>query len=126
VSLLLVMLGAAVGAPLRYLTDRAVQTRHDTAFPWGTFAVNASGSLVLGLVASAVAAHAGSQSVMLVVGTGFCGALTTYSTFSYETLRLFADGSYFYAVANVVMSVLACVGAAFMGVAIATSVWSPT
>jgi fluoride exporter len=125
VSLLLVILGAAVGAPLRYLTDRAVQARHDTAFPWGTFAVNTGGSLVLGLVAGAVAANGAPQSVMLLVGTGFCGALTTYSTFSYETLRLFADGSYFYAVANVAMSVLACVGAAFMGAAIAATVWPP-
>jgi CrcB protein len=45
---LLVALGAAVGAPLRYLVDRAVQTRHDSLFPWGTFAVNAAGSFLLG------------------------------------------------------------------------------
>ncbi|MYX47034.1 fluoride efflux transporter CrcB, partial [Streptomyces sp. SID89] len=53
---LLVIAGAAVGAPLRYLTDRTVQSRHDTVFPWGTFTVNVAGSLVLGLVTGAVAA----------------------------------------------------------------------
>lgn len=52
---LLVIIGAAVGAPLRYLTDRAVQSRHDTVFPWGTFTVNVSGCLVLGLLTGAVA-----------------------------------------------------------------------
>lgn len=53
---LLVIVGAAVGAPLRYLTDRAVQSRHDSVFPWGTFVVNVSGSLILGLLTGAVAA----------------------------------------------------------------------
>jgi fluoride exporter len=47
---LLVIVGAAVGAPLRYATDRIVQSRHDTGFPWGTFTVNVVGSFVLGVV----------------------------------------------------------------------------
>ncbi|WP_235433195.1 fluoride efflux transporter FluC, partial [Protofrankia coriariae] len=85
---LLVIVGAAVGAPLRYLTDRAVQARHDTVFPWGTFTVNVVASAVLGLVSGAVLAGAASSRVGLGVGTGLCGALSTYSTFSYETLRL--------------------------------------
>ncbi|MEU3574106.1 fluoride efflux transporter CrcB [Kitasatospora sp. NPDC036755] len=89
---LLVVAGAVVGAPLRYLTDRAVQSRHDSVFPWGTFTVNVAGCLVLGLVTGAVAAGAASSKVQLLVGTGLCGALTTYSTFSYESLRL-ADRS---------------------------------
>lgn len=58
---LLVIAGAMVGAPLRYLTDRAVQTRHDSVFPWGTFTVNVCGSLVLGLLTGAVAAGAASS-----------------------------------------------------------------
>ena len=48
-----VCLGAALGAPARYLTDRAIQSRHDTPFPWGTFAVNVAGSLVLGVLVGA-------------------------------------------------------------------------
>lgn len=53
---LLVVVGAAVGAPLRYLTDRAVQNCHDSLFPWGTFTVNVVGSLILGVLAGGAAA----------------------------------------------------------------------
>ena len=67
-GLILVILGAAVGAPLRYLTDRAVQARHDTVFPWGTFAVNVFGSLILGLITGAVVAGAAPNSLQLLVG----------------------------------------------------------
>ncbi|WP_327245528.1 fluoride efflux transporter CrcB [Streptomyces sp. NBC_01320] len=120
---LLVIVGAAIGAPLRYLTDRAVQVRHDTVFPWGTFVVNVAGSLLLGLLTGAVAADAASSQVQLFVGTGLCGALTTYSTFGYETLRLAEDGAKFYAAANVVASVVAALGAVFAGVAVAEALW---
>ncbi|MBT2450399.1 fluoride efflux transporter CrcB [Streptomyces sp. ISL-43] len=121
---LLVALGAAVGAPLRFLTDRAVQKRHDTVFPWGTFTVNVVGCLVLGLVTGAVTAGAASSQVQLLVGTGLCGALTTYSTFSYETLRLVEDGAKFYAAVNVIASVVAGLGAVFAGVALAEALWA--
>lgn len=121
---LLVIAGAVVGAPLRYLTDRAVQSRHDSVFPWGTFLVNVSGCLVLGLLTGAAAQGAASSHLQLLLGTGLCGALTTYSTFSYETLRLTETGAGLYAVVNVVGSVIAGLGAAFAGVAIAQAVWS--
>ncbi|MER5494219.1 fluoride efflux transporter CrcB [Streptomyces sp. NPDC002454] len=121
---LLVLVGGAVGAPLRYLTDRAVQRRHDSVFPWGTFTVNALGCLVLGLLTGAVSAGAASSEVQLLLGTGLCGALTTYSTFSYETLRLAEDGAAFYALANVVGSVLVGLGAVFGGFALAEALWT--
>ncbi|WP_128429788.1 fluoride efflux transporter CrcB [Streptomyces cyaneus] len=121
---LLVIAGAMVGAPLRYLTDRAVQSRHDSVFPWGTFAVNVTGCLILGLLTGAAAAGAASSHVQLLLGTGLCGALTTYSTFSYETLRLTETGAGLYAVVNIVGSVAAGLGAAFLGVSIAEAVWS--
>ncbi|MFB7187250.1 fluoride efflux transporter CrcB [Streptomyces sp. NPDC056178] len=120
---LLVIVGAAVGAPLRYLTDRAVQSRHDTVFPWGTLAVNVSGSLVLGLLTGAATAGAATSHLQLLLGTGLCGALTTYSTFSYETLRLAEDGARFYAAANILASVVAGLGAAFAGVSLAQALW---
>ncbi|MEU2336789.1 fluoride efflux transporter CrcB [Streptomyces sp. NPDC006654] len=121
---LLVVLGAAAGAPLRYLTDRAVQTRHDSVFPWGTFVVNVAGCLILGLLTGAAAAGAASPHLQLLLGTGLCGALTTYSTFSYETLRLTETGAGLYAAANVVASLVAGLGAAFAGAAIAQALWA--
>lgn len=109
----LVFLGAVLGAPVRYLTDRAVQNRRGSPFPWGTLSVNAAGSLLLGGLSGT--GMASSAPVMALVGVGFCGALTTFSTFSYETIRLAEEHAYFYAAANVVVSVLAAVGAAFLG-----------
>ncbi|MFB9349775.1 MULTISPECIES: fluoride efflux transporter CrcB [Streptomyces] len=120
---LYVVLGAMAGAPLRYLTDRAVQSRHDSVFPWGTFTVNVTGSLVLGLLTGATAAGAAGSRLQLLLGTGLCGALTTYSTFSYETLRLAGAGARGYAAVNVVASVAAGLGAAFAGAALAHAVW---
>ncbi|MFG2968277.1 MULTISPECIES: fluoride efflux transporter CrcB [unclassified Streptomyces] len=121
---LLVVAGAVVGAPLRYLTDRAVQARHDSVFPWGTFVVNVTGCLILGLLAGAASAGTAGPHLQLLLGTGLCGALTTYSTFSYETLRLTETGAGLYAAANVVASLVSGLGAAFAGVAIARAVWS--
>lgn len=109
----LVFAGALVGAPLRYLTDRTVQTRHDSLFPWGTLAVNLVGCLILGGLTGAGTALP--TPLFALLGTGFCGALTTYSTFSYETFRLVEQKSYFYAAANVTVSVIAGLGAALLG-----------
>ncbi|MGP3635891.1 fluoride efflux transporter CrcB [Streptomyces sp. 24-1644] len=116
---LLVAIGGAFGAPLRYLTDRAVQARHGSGlpyvFPWGTFTVNAAGSLLLGVLTGAAV----SEPLYALVGTGLCGALTTYSTFSYETLRLAEGGRVFLAAANVVGSLLVGLGAVFLGAELA-------
>lgn len=120
---LLVIAGAMVGAPARYLTDRTVQTRHDSVFPWGTLTVNTVGCAILGLLTGAVTEGAASPHLQLLIGTGLCGALTTYSTFSYETLRLAEEGARFYAVANAVASLAAGLGAAFTGSAVAQAIW---
>jgi CrcB protein len=118
VTVLLVALGAAVGAPLRYLTDLALQRRLGAAFPWGTLAVNVIGSLILGLVVGLPTPPA----VAALAGTGFCGALTTYSTFGYETLRLARAGRRRHAVVNVLGSVLAGLAAAYLGIRLAGAV----
>lgn len=123
-SFLLVALGAAVGAPLRYLVDRAVQARHDSLFPWGTFAVNVIGSLILGVLIGGATAGAVSGSLIALLGTGLCGALTTYSTFGFETVRLLEDGGRFYALLNAAASIVAGLGAAFVGIAVAEAIWA--
>ncbi|MCF3123473.1 fluoride efflux transporter CrcB [Streptomyces arenae] len=120
---LFVVAGAMIGAPLRYLTDRAVQARNSTGFPWGTFSVNAVGCLVLGALTGAVTVGAASSHTQLFLGTGLCGALTTYSTFSYETLRLAEHGAPLSAVGNALGSVALGLGAAFAGVAGAEALW---
>jgi CrcB protein len=112
----LVALGAALGAPARYLTDRAVQARWRSAFPFGTFLVNVIGSFILGAVAGSAAHGGASPHAGAVIGTGFCGALTTYSTFSYETLRLVEGRRTALAALNVVGSIAAGLGMAAAGV----------
>ncbi|CAL9363875.1 fluoride efflux transporter CrcB [Streptomyces sp. DH-12] len=121
---LYVLLGGMAGASLRCLTDRAVQSRHGSAFPWGTFTVNVAGSLILGLLAGAAAAGAAGPGAQLLLGTGLCGALTTYSTFSHETLRLLENGARGHAVANVAVSTAAGLGAAFAGATLAGAMWT--
>jgi CrcB protein len=118
VTVLLVALGAALGAPLRYLTDLALQSRLRSAFPWGTLAVNVTGSLILGLVVGLPVPPA----VAALAGTGFCGALTTYSTFGFETLRLARAGLRRHAVVNVLGSVAAGLAAAYLGILLAGAV----
>ncbi|MEU3602464.1 fluoride efflux transporter CrcB [Streptomyces sp. NPDC006798] len=113
---LLVAIGAAVGAPLRYLTDRAIQSRHTTAFPWGTFTVNVTGCAILGAVAGAAV----STELYALLGTGLCGALTTYSTFSYETFRLAGTARWRVALANATASVLAGTAALILAFELAT------
>lgn len=112
-TVLLVLLGGAVGAPARYLTDLAVQRSHGTAFPWGTWTVNVVGSFVLGLVGAS-----GPEWVITLVGTGFCGALTTFSTFGYETVRLAEEGKTSAAVWNVAASLVVGLLAASLGWAV--------
>jgi CrcB protein len=115
---LLVFLGGAVGAPLRYLVDRAVQARHDSVFPWGTFTVNVVGSFVLGAVTGATAVQGLPSDLTLLLGSGLCGGLTTFSTFGYETVRLVEDGSLAEAGLNVLGSLLTGLAAAAAGYAL--------
>jgi CrcB protein len=121
VTVLYVALGAAVGAPLRYLADVAVQRRHDSVFPWGTLAVNVVGSFLFGMIAALARDGDLSAGAVAGLGVGFCGALTTYSTFGYETLRLIDGGARIYALANVCISVAAGLGAVSIGWTLGTA-----
>ncbi len=117
---LLVGVGALVGAPLRYWTDRVVRSHHDTVFPWGTLTVNLAASLLLGFLAGA-STHVSDQ-VAALIGTGFCGTLSTYSTFGYENQQLIVDGARFYAAVNIALSIVAGLGAAALGWSLGASI----
>ncbi len=114
-TVVLVLLGGAVGAPLRYLTDLLVQSRHDSVLPWGTLTVNVAGSFMLGVVGAAVSVAGAPSWLMALAGTGFCGALTTFSTFGFETVRLFEEGSVLEALVNAVGSLAAGLAAVAAG-----------
>ncbi len=117
-TLLLVLIGGAVGAPTRFLTDQWVTARLEEPHPYGTFAVNIAGSLVLGLLAGASDAGNLPAWVWSLVGIGFCGALTTFSTFAWETVRLVELGLWRPAIVNVSASLAIGLGAAALGWAI--------
>lgn len=123
-TLLLVMIGAAVGAPSRWLLDQAVQSRHDRVFPLGTLTINVSGSVLLGFVLAAASLGRAGPQVVALVGTGFCGGFTTFSTFGYETIRLVEDGSTAEATLNVLVSVVLGMIAALAGWYAAQAVWA--
>lgn len=121
-TFVLVMVGGAVGAPLRYVTDLAVQRWHGGRFPWGTLAVNVLGSLLLGILLGLAAAGAVSPEVLALFGAGLCGALTTYSTFGFETVRLVEEGALAAALGNVTLSLVVGVAAGGLGWALALAV----
>ncbi len=111
----LVMLGAAVGAPARWLVDRAVRGRYAGLFPLGTFSVNMLGSLVLGVVLGVSVDTDGAGRAAALLGTGFCGAFTTFSTFSYESVVLAEEGSPRLGVLNLLASLALGVATAWLG-----------
>lgn len=112
-------LAGAAGAVARYLLDGFVRDHADSRFPWGTLVINVSGSLMLGVITGAVLYHAFPSTPALWLGSGFCGAYTTFSTFAYETVRLLEEGAVAGACANAVASLLAGTAAAAAGLVVA-------
>lgn len=111
-TVLLVAAGAAFGAPVRWWVDRWVQQRWAPVLPWGTLSVNVIGSFVLGVLLGALPDQ---QNLLLLVGVGFCGALTTFSSFAWETYRLVDDGASALAFLNTALSLIVCVTATAVG-----------
>jgi CrcB protein len=120
---LLVALGGAIGAVLRYLIDVRVRRSHGTLFPWGTLLANMSGSALLGFLAGWALAGGQPDTVRSLAGIGLCGSLTTFSTFGYETVRLVSERARLYAVGNVIVTVFAGFGAAATGLVAASAIW---
>lgn len=110
--------GGLVGAPCRFLADRAVTKRVTSDLPWGTFAINVSGALLFGLLTGLASAGHLPTFDKTLFGTGFCGAFTTFSTFSYETMVLVEDGRLLEALGNMAGSLAVGLAAAGAGLAI--------
>lgn len=115
-----VVAAGALGAPARYLIDGYVQDLSGGAFPWGTFAVNISGSFLLGFITGLTLYHGLGDLPRAALGPGLCGAFTTFSTFTFETVRLTEEGALDQAMKNIGFSLACGLAAAGAGIALAS------
>jgi fluoride exporter len=112
--------GGAVGALLRWFVAGSVQRLAGGAFPWGTFAVNAIGSFLIGfLFVFMVERSSAGELWRLGVTVGLLGALTTFSTFSLESLRLLQTGAVTMALANILGQIVVCLSLTWLGIQLA-------
>jgi CrcB protein len=118
-DVVLIGLGGVLGANARYVVAVWAADRYGTGFPYGTFLINATGSLVIGLLLTLLAnSLAGSAPARLFLATGFLGAYTTFSTFTYETIALVRQGEVRLALVNVLGSAGVGIAGCALGVAI--------
>ena len=116
-DIVLVAVGGSIGAVGRWAVSGLVHRVAGAGFPWGTLAVNVVGSLLMGFILGlALESEVVPPALRLTLTAGFLGAFTTFSTFSYETMRLFEDGAVRLGVANVLVSVVLGLAAAWGGV----------
>jgi CrcB protein len=114
---LLVGVGGFLGAIARYWLGGWISRRMGTLFPYGTFAVNISGSFLIGLIVTVLTEGGDwNRAWRYLIPIGFIGAYTTFSTFEYETLQSIQDGQFLMAGLNVALSVLLGFAAVWMGV----------
>ncbi|MGA0560470.1 fluoride efflux transporter CrcB [Larkinella sp. VNQ87] len=112
----LVFLGGGLGSVARFAVSRYVQPLFKTAYPASTLLVNVIASLVLGFLMGWLTARATErETYRLLIGVGFCGGLSTFSTFSTETLLLLQTGRWLAAASNVVLNVVLCLLASLAG-----------
>jgi CrcB protein len=110
---------ASAGAVCRYLLDQLVQHRHEQPFPWGTFIINVTGSLLLGLVTGLAIHHGLPSAATAVLGVGFLGGYTTWSTYLWESVALAEAGSLGLATLNIAGSLAVGLAAAAAGFGLA-------
>ncbi|MCI0426318.1 MAG: fluoride efflux transporter CrcB [Actinobacteria bacterium] len=103
-SILGLLVGGALGALVRYQVEGLIAPRQQTPFPLSTLVVNVTGSLLLGLVVGLGATSGLPDTWLLWIGTGFLGAFTTFSTFTYETVNLIEGRAWRYAGSNLALS----------------------
>lgn len=115
-----VAIGGAAGAVMRWLVASGVQKMAGGTFPWGTFAVNALGSFLLGfLFVWLIERSTASELVRLAITVGFLGAFTTFSTYSLESVRLLQEGAFSLAFVNIIGQVMICLLLTWVGVQLA-------
>jgi CrcB protein len=122
-----IMLGGALGCYLRYTISKWFDEQPwGQILPVGTLAVNVIGCFLLGVTAVLVLEYLppAHQNWYLLLGTGFCGGLTTFSTFSWETYKLIRDGSWWYGIANICISCIAGILSILIAVALMSLVLS--
>jgi fluoride exporter len=123
---LIVFAGAGAGGAVRYALGSVVQQMAGTEFPWATLVINASGSVTLGLAYFLLEGTTAAPEWRLLIGVGFCGGYTTFSTFSYETIRLLQGGDWRRAVAYILASVILSLVGVLLGFRIASSILERT
>jgi CrcB protein len=121
VIVVLTLVAGACGALARFLLDSSIKSRWQSPFPWATVIINVTGSLLLGILAGLVLFHGQPTAWQTVVGTGFCGGYTTFSTASFETVRLVQQNRRSLALLNAVGSLVLSVAACALGFAV---VWA--
>lgn len=119
-TILLLGLAGGLGAGTRFVVDGLVRSRLRTGLPMGTIAINITGSFLLGLLAGAVIVHAAPPELQMIAGTGFLGGYTTFSTASFETVRLIQSRRTGLALLNSIGTAVAAVGAVAAGLALAS------
>jgi CrcB protein len=118
-----VAIGGALGSVLRFWVNELVLQRTGSSFPWGILIINVTGSFLIGIFAAFTDPDGrilASPSVRQFLMIGICGGYTTFSSFSLETLKRMQDGDWFYAGANIVLSVVLCLVAVWLGYLLGT------
>lgn len=117
----LTLIAGATGAVARFVIDALIKQHWRSPFPLGTLVINVVGSLLLGVLAGLVLFRGQPSAWQIVIGTGFCGGYTTFSTASFETVRLAQQGRRVFALINAIASLVISVGACAAGFAV---VWA--
>ena len=118
IAYLWVAIGGALGSVSRYWLSNFVASRVGESFPWGTLTINVSGSFVIGIFAALTLPEVAGPNRMTIIQfvmVGICGGYTTFSSFSLQTLNLLRDRQYLYAGGNIILSVVLCMIAVWLG-----------
>ncbi len=118
-TLLLIGLFGGAGCISRYLISSGLNAWLGKSFPYGTLAVNIIGSFIIGIIFEvALRGSVISPTLRIALTTGFLGGLTTFSTFSFETVELLLNGKYFVAFLNIAGSLIVCFLATYLGISL--------